>query len=107
MLINVRFFDLSGSDWTGKTDTMEEVHFPDWAEWLERAALPERQTWKAAFLTTVRRRHYSYRTEQSYRVWLERFARFLGSDDLESRGGEEIKESFPGQSGARRTVSRE
>jgi len=47
--------------------------------------------WRRAFVTTVRRRHYSYRTEQSYLVWLERFARFLGSDDLESRGGEEIK----------------
>ncbi len=166
---------------------MEEVHFPDWQQWLERAELPERQrqswaitvrwylsfcrrgrggvthqsardfiawaqqvkspepwqleswrealrwffrtakatqargaaessppreiepdltvaepnasggldpalpAWKRAFLTTVRRRHYSFRTEQSYLVWLERFARFLRSDELEGRGADDIK----------------
>jgi integron integrase len=47
--------------------------------------------WKTAFLTVVRRRHYSYRTEQSYLVWLERFARFCRTDDLRSRGPEDIK----------------
>jgi site-specific recombinase XerD len=47
--------------------------------------------WKTAFLTVVRRRHYSYRTEQSYLVWLERFARFCKSDDLRQRGPEDIK----------------
>lgn len=39
----------------------------------------------------VRRRHYSYRTEQSYLVWLQRFARFCRTDDLQSRGPEDIK----------------
>ena len=47
--------------------------------------------WKRAFLTVVRRRHYSYRTEQSYLVWLQRFARFCRSDDLQLRGPEDIK----------------
>jgi len=47
--------------------------------------------WKTAFLTVVRRRHYSYRTEQSYMVWLQRFARFCKSDDLQQRGPEDIK----------------
>jgi integron integrase len=47
--------------------------------------------WKTAFLTTVRRRHYSYRTEQSYLVWLERFARFCRTDDLVSRGAVDVK----------------
>ena len=47
--------------------------------------------WKTAFLTVVRRRHYSYRTEQSYLVWLERFARFCRSDDLGQRGPEDLK----------------
>ena len=47
--------------------------------------------WKSAFLTVVRRRHYSYRTEQSYLVWLQRFARFCRSDDLQLRGPEDIK----------------
>ena len=47
--------------------------------------------WKAAYLTALRRGHYAYRTEGSYLVWLERFARFCGSDDLQSRGPEDIK----------------
>ncbi len=46
--------------------------------------------WKSAFLTVVRRRHYSYRTEQSYLVWLERFARHVKSEALEERGAEDI-----------------
>ena len=44
-----------------------------------RAGMP---AWKADFLTVVRRRHYSYRTEQSYLVWLERFARFCRTEEL-------------------------
>jgi hypothetical protein len=47
--------------------------------------------WKSAFLTVVRRRGYSYRTEQSYLVWIQRFARFCRSDDLQTRGPEDIK----------------
>jgi integron integrase len=47
--------------------------------------------WKAAFLTVVRRRHYSYRTEQSYLVWMERFARHVGGARLEDQGAEQIK----------------
>lgn len=47
--------------------------------------------WKRDFLTVVRRRHYSYRTEQSYLVWLERFARFCRKEDLSSCGGADIK----------------
>lgn len=39
--------------------------------------------WKKAFLTVVRTRKYSYRTEQSYMVWIERFARHVGTDALE------------------------
>jgi hypothetical protein len=56
----------------------------------------ETPAWKTAFLTVVRRRHYSYRTEQSYLVWLERFARFCRSDDLGSRGTEDIKAFLDG-----------
>jgi integron integrase len=46
--------------------------------------------WKVAFLTVVRRRKYSYRTEESYRVWIEKFARHLGTDDLLGQGEEQI-----------------
>ncbi len=56
----------------------------------------ETPAWKTAFLTVMRRRHYSYRTEQSYLVWLERFARFCRSDDLASRGAEDIRAFLDG-----------
>lgn len=46
--------------------------------------------WKRRFLTTLRRRRYSYRTEQSYLVWIERFARQTGRRDLEGLGEAEI-----------------
>jgi integron integrase len=52
--------------------------------------------WREAFLTVVRRRHYSYRTEQSYLVWLERFARFCRTEDLASRGAEDVKAFLDG-----------
>jgi integron integrase len=52
--------------------------------------------WKDAFLTVVRRRHYSYRTEQSYLVWLERFARECGTDELSSCGTESIRRFLDG-----------
>lgn len=47
--------------------------------------------WRTAFLTELRRRHYSYRTEQSYLVWLERFERYCGTPDLRGRSEEDIK----------------
>jgi integron integrase len=56
-----------------------------------QAEAREIPAWKLAFLTTVRVRHYAYRTEQSYLVWLERFARFCQSDRLADRGTPEIK----------------
>jgi Phage integrase, N-terminal SAM-like domain len=63
----------------------------DQGVWLpeNRVGWPE---WKVAFLTTVRRRHYSYRTEQSYLVWIERFARHLGTEDLGAQGEQQIAE---------------
>ena len=47
--------------------------------------------WKGAFLTVIRRRHYSYRTEQSYLVWIERFARHARTQKLEELGEPGIK----------------
>ncbi len=61
---------------------------PEASEATPTSAVP---AWKTAFLTVLRRRHYSYRTEQSYLVWLERFARFCQTEDLEHRGTEDIK----------------
>jgi len=58
------------------------------AEDSREVALPE---WKSRFLTVARRRHYSYRTEQSYLVWIERFARHLNGRGLEEAGETEIK----------------
>lgn len=42
--------------------------------------------WKSRFLTVIRRRHYSFRTEQSYLVWIEQYARQMERTDLESLG---------------------
>ena len=66
---------------------MKEINFPHWPERLAQTALPERQ--KQSFAITLR--WYSYRTEQSYLVWLERFARFCRTEDLASRGAEDLK----------------
>ncbi len=55
----------------------------------EQKGWPE---WKLQYLKTVRRRHYSDRTEQSYLVWLERFARHVGSDALEERTEADLSE---------------
>jgi integron integrase len=59
------------------------------AAWLpeERSGWPE---WKVSFLTVVRRRKYSYRTEQSYLVWIQQFARYLGTDDLRAQSEVQI-----------------
>jgi integron integrase len=46
--------------------------------------------WKVAFLTVVRRRHYSFSTEQSYLVWIERFARHVKIEALETLGEQQI-----------------
>jgi len=43
-----------------------------------------------AFLTTLRRRKYSYRTEESYLVWIEQFGRFLGTEDLRAQSEQQI-----------------
>ena len=68
-----------------KADVNE--HAPE--TWLppEQKEWPD---WKVQFLKTLRRRHYSYRTEQSYLVWLERFARYVGSDALVERTEEDL-----------------
>jgi len=65
------------------------VTTPPEAVWLP-AAKAQWPAWKLAFLTTVRRRHYSYRTEQSYLVWVERFARHYQKHDLQELGEAEI-----------------
>lgn len=40
--------------------------------------------WKLKFIRTVRIRHFSYNTEKTYLNWLERFAKFNKTNDLES-----------------------
>ena len=39
----------------------------------------------------IRRRHYSYRTEQSYLVWIEHFARQASTANLQELGESDIK----------------
>ena len=102
-------------DWARREKTPEPWQIEQWKEalnWFFREAkqqhladaqvgggtspvwLPSDQehwpSWKVAFLTTVRRRHYSYRTEQSYLVWIERFARQVKTEELETLGEAQI-----------------
>jgi len=79
------FFREAGQS-PASADQDNELHDRVWLP-SEQAKWPD---WKRAFLTVVRRRHYSYRTEQSYLVWIERFARHVRRGDLEALGEEEI-----------------
>ncbi len=47
--------------------------------------------WEAAFIAHLRQRGRSWRTEQTYRGWLWRFARFLGNRSPADAGAAEVK----------------
>lgn len=47
--------------------------------------------WEQRLVARLRLRHFSWRTEETYRGWLWRFARFLGSRPMGSAGGAEIR----------------
>jgi integron integrase len=83
----IRWFFRAAKDQGAPGGTSDQAGSPN--PWLppQSAAWPE---WKVAFLTTLRRRKYSYRTEESYVVWIEQFARFLGTDDLRAQKEQEI-----------------
>jgi hypothetical protein len=85
----LRWFFRTAKEQTAREKLPEETAAP--AIWIppQSAHWPE---WKVAFLTAVRRRRYSYRTEESYLVWLERFARYLGTDDLRAQGEAQIQD---------------
>jgi len=46
--------------------------------------------WRMQFLTVLRRRQMSYRTETTYSGWIQQFERFVGRNDLESLGVDAI-----------------
>lgn len=48
--------------------------------------------WLERFTTTVRLQHYSIRTEQAYREWIQRFVRYHGDAGVESLGEAEVRE---------------
>ena len=47
--------------------------------------------WEERLVRVIRVRHYSWRTEQTYRGWAWRLARFLGERPLESATGEDVR----------------
>lgn len=47
--------------------------------------------WRTPFLTVLRRRKYSYRTEQRCAFWIGRFVRHDKASKLEGLGEEQIK----------------
>ena len=50
-----------------------------------------RTDWEQRLVARLRMRHFSWRTEQTYRGWLWRFSQFLGSRSMGSAGGAEIR----------------
>jgi len=76
---------------------------PPSSDWSMKSACPQgviesldARDWKSAFLTVVRRRNYSYRTEQSYLVWIQQFAKHVGTSNLAELGAEQIKAFLDG-----------
>jgi integron integrase len=57
---------------------------------LARADLG-RTEWEAGLIRRLRERHLSWRTEQTYRGWLWRFARYLGERRLTEAGAPEAR----------------
>jgi len=57
---------------------------------LARADLG-RAGWEQGLIARLRQRQCSWRTEQTYRGWLWRFARFLGKRPMEAAGGAEVR----------------
>src|SRR5882724_4447736 len=47
--------------------------------------------WERRLIERLRLQHYSWRTEQTYRDWARRFARYTGSEDLSGATDEHIK----------------
>ena len=50
-----------------------------------------RTAWESRLIERLRLKHYSWRTEQTYREWAWRLAHFVGARGLDSASGEDIK----------------
>ena len=50
-----------------------------------------RAPWESRLIERLRLKHYSWRTEQTYREWAWRLAHFVGARGLEEATGEDIK----------------
>ena len=53
---------------------------------------PGQTPWERRLVTTLRVRHLSWRTEQSYRGWAWRLARFLGERPVESANEQDVRD---------------
>ena len=47
--------------------------------------------WEAALIRAVRERHFLWRTEETYRLWARRFARFIAPDSPFKAGTDEVQ----------------
>lgn len=65
----------------------------------------ESEDWFDAFMTEVRRRHYSYHTEISYLQWIRGFASFHGTNDLVGLGEMDIRKFLDYLATSRRVSS--
>jgi integron integrase len=63
---------------------------PDGVPTLGRADTG-RTAWESRLIERLRLKHYSWRTEQTYREWAWRLARFVGARGLDKATGEDVK----------------
>jgi integron integrase len=59
---------------------------------LAAAGAPSAAGWRERLAATLRLRHYSWRTEEAYREWAERFLKYHSATEPESLGETEIRE---------------
>ena len=57
----------------------------------DSASQADRGDWREQMIRVLRVRKYSYRTEQTYLEWMQRFARFVGERSPSDCGVEEVK----------------
>jgi integron integrase len=91
MRVSLRWFFMAASQQSGmkeddtsappEREQLIEIEFPDGGD----------PAWEQRMVTVMRRRHLQWRTEQTYRSWAHRFARWLGERSVEEAVDEDIR----------------
>ena len=78
-------------NWFFKHARSGNAYLPDDVPPLAKADMGETD-WERKMIPRIRNLHLQWRTEQTYRGWAWRFARFLGSAPVESATEEQVRE---------------